>query len=269
MSALRSIEEFIYGPDSDRKQGLVSTLPEVLRLATDQKIKIIEIEIRKIPPGAPSSQEGTERISSDADPEEVAAALLKRLQDAPGESFKGGLRLNFREAGRTANNLRSFQREMSGGTSSIGAEKSGMVPYETYHAALEDNRRTMDAGIRMMNGVANMTDKLLTFVNNLVNPNATPAKNQDLLTKTLGVVAMGLQDPAKGAAEAAKVLEAESRPIQFKASSSASSSSSATPAPAPEPKPPYEFGEEEAERWARANPDKARNMAMKLMQEGL
>ena len=267
MSALRSLEEFIYGPDSDRKQGLVSTLPDIFKLAREQEIKNIEIEIRKIPTGAPSSQEGTERISSDADPEEVAAALLKRLQEAPGESFKGGLRLNFRESGRTANNLRSFQREMSGGTSSIGADKSGMVPYETYHAALEDNRRTMDAGIRMMNGVANMTEKLLTFVNNVVNPNNTPAKNQDLLTKTLGVVAMGLQDPAKGAAEAAKVLEAESRPIQFKAPSS--SSSSPAPAPAPEPRPPYEFGEEEAERWARANPDKARSMAMKLMQEGL
>lgn len=267
MSALRSLEEFIYGPDADRKQGLVSTLPEILKLAKEQQIKNIEIEIRKIPPGAASSQEGTERISADSDPEEVAAALLKRLQEAPGESFKGALRLNFRESGRTANNLRSFQREMSGGTSSIGADKSGMVPYETYHAALEDNRRTMDAGIRMMNGVANMTEKLLTFVNNVVNPNNTPAKNQDLLTKTLGVVAMGLQDPAKGAAEAAKVLEAESRPIQFKASPS--SSSSPAPAPAPEAKPPYEFGEEEAERWARANPDKAKSMAMKLMQEGL
>ena len=98
MSALRSLEEFIYGPDADRKQGLVSTLPEILKLAKEQQIKNIEIEIRKIPPGAASSQEGTERISADSDPEEVAAALLKRLQEAPGESFKGALRLNFRES---------------------------------------------------------------------------------------------------------------------------------------------------------------------------
>lgn len=289
MADYKTIEDFVYGPGGDRKIGAVTACEEAIRLATAQKLASIQVEIRKQPIGESSGQEGVEHVQASADVETFARAICTRLQSSPGDAFRGILRLNFREAGKSSNHLTSFERTMQGNGGGVaqGDGTGAHVPYTVYAAALEDNRRQSDANVRMVNGVVNVIEKVGSFIGSLIPqgaPQAAPGKDRtDLIFKTLGVLAQGQSNPGGAAAAAGAIIQEElsmqALPSGGGGGGGASSSASPSPSSSPSssapsssssaPFDPTTMSEADAERWARANPDAAKRMGMKLYSEGL
>ena len=288
MSDLRSFEEFMYGPDGKRENGAFKAIEAALADALAKKIQTVDIEVRKQPPRETSTQDGVWTFSASSDPEQAAASLLARLQMSPGDQFRGKVRLNFKEKGKSSNLLgSSFERTMAGSGGSID-EGSGtpagyiLLPTETIVNLLmrvsDQNIRLGDALVRTGNGVVQATDACTRLIQaHVPAQQLQPQANGqgELLLKTLGVLGAGIaggpEAGAKAAAAAiAQAATAKAEPINM---GGGAAQSSGAPPPPPPPPPggapdPAAWTEDQIEAWAKANPDAAKRMVTRAITGG-
>lgn len=171
MSAVQSLDQFVYGSGDDDKSSLAERIRTVWELAksptTAEKLGgkacdlvtvIINIE------GKDSRQLVNRDIKVSETPDAVASWARKELENDPGPSFNGTLRAYFRIFGASENGkLGSYQREITGAPlPSAGDSNASIIAIQTaiIQPILQKVVEQSDASSRMLNAHAGVMEKI-------------------------------------------------------------------------------------------------------------
>lgn len=112
MAEVRTLEEFVRGPDGDGSKALPVTVARVCGDAQAGEVERVRIECRTTPLGSSQSRKEWQSTFSPKDPQAaILDAIMRQLEGSPGETFSGELRLNFKVHG-SSDHISSYTRKM-------------------------------------------------------------------------------------------------------------------------------------------------------------
>lgn len=162
MAEVRSIEEYVRGPQGRADRGLKPTIEAVLaddRLADVEKV---QVKCTAVPMGTNSDRdEWTNYFSVKASADQVVEGLRKQLQRSPGDMFCGQIRLNFYPMGKSSEYLTSFTRTMRPAISpDIGSQTGGLPGDLSVVAAHYDAlvKPVIDQQIRLIHATTGLVE---------------------------------------------------------------------------------------------------------------
>lgn len=304
----RTMEEYVYGPEGDEDRSVVTGCELAKEEGAKLDVQTISLECRAFPQGVSTSrQEWIFTYPSDSPPVQVVQAILKRLEQSPGDGFTGTIRLRWRDLANSKTSLHSYSRKVrnlvladsdnpDGGTSS-GRGIYRAVYDDLHRPAHEMTLRYAEATTRLIHGCADlMRSSHPPAAPQQQNDNGSAGMLPDLLSAVVGA-ATGANnvDRARHAGNAAQTVYTNyypsapaitgnnpPAPIAHPPSFAPPSPFRALPGPADNtrqiagPTNGHNFNERatiaskaDAERWARANPAQAEELVRSLLRERL
>ena len=134
MSDLRTLEEFVFGIDGDDAKALRPILEAVAEDSKKDGHDTLLLECRTTPAGTGrSGQEWTTQYKPAETPvRSLLTAMLKKLEESPGESFFGQLRFNWKALEEHGwRRVKSYTRTMRPGPGVLVDDDGNELPQAT------------------------------------------------------------------------------------------------------------------------------------------
>lgn len=203
MGEIATIEEFILGREGDESKGLAVAIDTWKEQAREEGVEILRIDAKTTANGTTSyNREFTATFRTSDPTDSICNAIRQRLEQSPGDSFSGKIRIFCYESGNTSNRMGSFQRTMrapltSGIIDSVGGPAAGDLKaiQATVQAVVKP---FADMLIRQQHAAAELVNSAANLVKAQHPPQAANNAGYmgDLLRGVVGVASAAQQQPS-------------------------------------------------------------------------
>jgi hypothetical protein len=268
MAQVRTIEEFIKGPDGRADRGLRPTIEDLLN---DDRLKAVEkVQVRCVatPAGTNSDRvDWTSYFPVEASPDQIVEGIRRQLERSPGDLFSGSIRLNFYPMGNSSEYLTSFTRKMRPQISPDLVAQTGGLMGDLGHVSAHYEamvKPVIDQQIRLLHACTGLVESAGKLVE-AKNPKPVASDGSvgvmgDLLRGAVGIAGAADTPPAAQSGPGVPVgpmaVDSNRPPPSAPSSPAPSSPAPAASTPSANTAPPVD--EAAVKAWLQANPLRAK-----------